>query len=82
MPGFAESYLGQLRAVVGSRMLLVPASGDCPAAMPRLGKTLRRSQGVRCWTVPDNLSESGLLIRIVIPAKAGIPLNSGRGIWG
>ena len=26
MPGFAESYLGQLRAVVGSRMLLVPGA--------------------------------------------------------
>jgi hypothetical protein len=26
MPGFAESYLGQLRSIVGNRMLLAPGA--------------------------------------------------------
>ncbi len=58
MAGFAESYLGQLRAVVGDRLILMPgARVVVEDAQGRILLQLRSDFGV--WGVPGGSPEEG-----------------------
>jgi ADP-ribose pyrophosphatase YjhB (NUDIX family) len=58
MPGFAESYLGELRAVVGNRMLLVP--GARVVLENHLGEILlQRRSDFGLWGLPGGNAETG-----------------------
>jgi ADP-ribose pyrophosphatase YjhB (NUDIX family) len=58
MPGFAESYLGQLRSIVGNRMLLAPGA-RVVLENPR-GEILLQQRGdFGLWGLPGGNAEVG-----------------------
>ena len=58
MSGFAQSYLGRLRVIVGSRLLLMPGA-NCVVVDPGGRVLLHRRGDSGLWSVPGGFAEEG-----------------------